>query len=860
MQLASRFSSLSATALTRRFVIGWLIVVLSVVALVAYFMRASFEQQKQRTLLEVENLSMLLERDIAANLEKVDLILRVAIDEYAGLIEKKAVDAVAVEGFLARQRDRLKPLVALRIANANGEIILGTEGGTGSNAMIDDREYFRQLRDDPSAGLLISKPVRGRISGKWAIVLARRLPDVDGHFSGIALASVGLDNLTHQFTALQMGPRGSVAMRAPDLALLARVPWDEAVAEYGSTKISQDFQRALAVDPRAGVYFSGATSLDGVHRLHAYRFNPDYRFYINIGVPEDSYLAPWYHQLYGVLAMLALFLALSGGTLYLLHGYASRLGERERMLRTIFDTSDGAIFLVDPAGKIVLANERMATMWDVPLAELVGSEYVSLIHSAEREAGRERMLKLMASEIPLVRLEREYVKRDGTVFWGFLCGRRLLDEQGKLVGLVGLIADIDETKRNARELETYRQHLEDLVRERTAQLEGAKDVAELANRAKSAFLANMSHEIRTPMNAIVGFAHLLRRDGVTPKQADRLDKIMGSAEHLLAIINDVLDISKIESGKLVLEAKPFRVVDVVERLVGLCAERAQSKGLAFRTMVGALPPVLVGDCTRLSQALLNYVGNAIKFTEAGTITLRAEVLEEDADSLLVRFEVQDSGIGIAGDVLSRLFRPFEQADNSTTRKYGGTGLGLAITLRLAELMGGQAGVESEAGAGSTFWLTARFGKATTAEAGGVAGQSGQVPAAGSALRAAHILLVEDDPLNREVAAVLVEEMTGAPVDLADSAEQAIAKVQATTYDLILMDLLMPGIDGLEATRRIRALPGYATTPIVALTANAFAEDRERCLAAGMNDHLGKPVVPERLQAVLEHWLAPGSLQ
>ncbi|MBS1131336.1 MAG: sensor hybrid histidine kinase [Proteobacteria bacterium] len=860
MQLASRFSSLSATALTRRFVIGWLIVVLSVVALVAYFMRASFEQQKQRTLLEVENLSMLLERDIAANLEKVDLLLRVAIDEYAGLIEKKAVDAVTVDRFLARQRDRLKPLVALRIANAAGEVILGTDGGTGSNAMIDDREYFRQLRDDPAAGLLISKPIRGRISGKWAIILARRLPDVGGRFSGIALASVGLDNFTHQFTALQMGPRGSVAMRAADLSLLARVPWDEAVAEYGSTKISQDFQRALAADPGAGVYFSGATSLDGVHRLHAYRFNSDYRFYINIGVPEDSYLAPWHHQLYGVLAMLALFLALSGGTVYLLHGYASRLGERERMLRTIFDTSDGAIFLVDPAGKIVLANERMATMWDVPLAELVGSEYVSLIHPAEREFGRERMLKLMASEIPFVRLEREYVKRDGTVFWGFLCGRRLLDEQGKFVGLVGLIADIDEPKRNARELETYRQHLEDLVRERTAQLEGAKDAAELANRAKSAFLANMSHEIRTPMNAIVGFAHLLRRDGVTPKQADRLDKIMGSAEHLLSIINDVLDISKIESGKLVLEAKPFRVVDVVERLVGLCAERAQSKGLAFRTMVGALPPVLVGDCTRLSQALLNYVGNAIKFTEAGTITLRAEVLEEDAHSLLVRFEVQDTGIGIAGDVLSRLFRPFEQADNSTTRKYGGTGLGLAITLRLAELMGGQAGVDSEAGAGSTFWLTARFGKANAAEPGGLAGQSGTVPAAGSTLRAAHILLVEDDPLNREVAAILVEEMTGAPVDLADSAEQAIAKVQATAYDLILMDLLMPGMDGLEATRRIRALPGYATTPIIALTANAFAEDRERCLAAGMNDHLGKPVVPERLQAVLEHWLAPGSLQ
>lgn len=363
------------------------------------------------------------------------------------------------------------------------------------------------------------------------------------------------------------------------------------------------------------------------------------------------------------------------------------------------------------------------------------------------------------------------------------------------------------------------------------------------------------------MNAIIGFAHLLRRDGVTPKQADRLDKIMGSAEHLLAIINDVLDISKIESGKLVLESKPFRVVDVVERLVGLCAERAQSKGLAFRTMVGALPPVLVGDCTRLSQALLNYVGNAIKFTEAGTITLRAVVLEEDAHALLVRFEVQDTGIGIADDVLSKLFRPFEQADNSTTRKYGGTGLGLAITQRLAELMGGQAGVISELGAGSTFWLTARFEKVDAAAPGALAGLSGKVEAeGGSRLRSARILLVEDDPLNREVAAVLIDEMTGVPVDLAENAEQAIAKVQTTTYDLILMDMLMPGMDGLEATRCIRALPGGATTPIIALTANAFAEDRERCLAAGMNDHLAKPVEPERLQAVLEYWLARRPLQ
>jgi PAS domain S-box-containing protein len=367
--------------------------------------------------------------------------------------------------------------------------------------------------------------------------------------------------------------------------------------------------------------------------------------------------------------LLALFVMLSGAAVFMLHRYAGRLAERERVLRTIFDTSDGAIFLVGPDGRIVFANERMSAMWGIPVEQLIGSPYVSLIHPDEREIGHQKMLKLMASEIPFVRVEREYIRRDGTMFWGFLCGRRLLDESGRLAGLVGLIADIDESKRNAQELDSYRQRLEELVRERTTQLEQAKEVAELANRAKSAFLANMSHEIRTPMNAIIGLAHLLRRDQVSRQQADRLDKMLGSAEHLLAIINDVLDISKIESGKLVLEVAPFRIVDVVERLVSLNADKVTAKGLSFRTAVGSLPPVLVGDRTRLSQALLNYVGNAIKFTESGSIVLRASVVEEDDASLLVRFEVQDSGIGIAGDVLERLFHPFEQADNSTTRKW-----------------------------------------------------------------------------------------------------------------------------------------------------------------------------------------------
>jgi PAS domain S-box-containing protein len=378
------------------------------------------------------------------------------------------------------------------------------------------------------------------------------------------------------------------------------------------------------------------------------------------------------------------------------------------------------------------------------------------------------------------------------------------------------------------------------------ELHELKARADAASRAKSDFLSNMSHEIRTPMNSIIGMSHLALKSATEPRQRDYLGKIHHSAQHLLGIINHILDFSKIEAGRIELELLDFTLEALMRNLAGQLGAAAADKGLALEFDIAPeLQRPVRGDPLRLEQVLLNFAGNAIKFSERGTIRVRARAVRTVGADTLVRFEVEDQGIGIAP---AQLFAPFHQADTSTTRRHGGTGLGLVISKQLAELMGGEVGVDSVPGQGSTFWFSARLGQAALRQVPAPPAPGAAASAPGPLVGLA-ILLVEDNVFNQQVARELLED-AGAVVVVAGDGSEALVLMGAQAFDCVLMDVQMPVMDGYEATRRIRLDPALKDTRVIAMTANAGIEDQARCMAAGMDEFVTKPVAPETLVATI----------
>jgi PAS domain S-box-containing protein len=664
--------------------------------------------------------------------------------------------------------------------------------------------------------------------------------------------------------------------------------------------------------------------------------------------------------------------------------YAAQRALRDQQFytRSLIESNIDALMTTDPSGVITDVNQQMEALTGCTREELTGTPFKNYFTEPERA---ETGIRLVLSEKKVADYELTARARDGRETVVSCNATTFYDQDGKLQGMFAAARDVTERKR-----------LDQILQEKNVELTQAQALAEKANQAKSDFLSNMSHEIRTPMNAIIGMSHLALKTEMTPHQRDYIRKIQRSGRHLLNIINDILDFSKIEADKLTVEHTEFELEKVLDNVANLIAEKTSAKGLELVfDLDKEVPPWLIGDPLRLGQILINYCNNAVKFTEHGEVGIVIRIKEQTDKDILLYCAVRDTGIGMTPEQMGRLFQRFSQADASTTREFGGTGLGLAISQKLAELMGGEVGVESEPGKGSTFWFTARLGKGfgrhhrlalasdlrgkrvlvvddnenarqvlcdllgglsfkvdqaasgeaaiaavtgadvqgmpyeivfldwkmpgmdgietarrlrerplsriplmlmvtaygreevmKSAEEAGIEDvlikpvnasvlfdsvvrilgnvvdgprSTGDAPTDAfeqlAVIKGARILLVEDNDLNQEVAIELLRG-AGFVVDLAENGQVALDKVKAADYDIVLMDMQMPVMDGLTATREIRKEERFKDLPIVAMTANAMQRDRDLCLAAGMNDHVAKPIEPDDLWKVLLKWIKP----